>query len=123
MGMSHCMLEEMIIDDKGHLKNGNMVDFKVATAQDADYNLKVALINNPVSNNEYGARGIGEPPVVPPAAAISAAVSRAIGNRLKSIPLKCDEVLKAIQEGAYADEAAAMTTRNYADSLKGKEAR
>ena len=123
MGMSHCLLEEMIIDDKGHLKNGNMVDFKVATSQDVDFDLKVALINNPVSDNEYGARGIGEPPVVPPAAAISEAVSRAIGNRIKSIPLKCDEVLKAIQEGQYADEAAAMTTRNYADSLKGKEAR
>ena len=104
MGMSHCLLEELIVDDEGHLKNGNMVDFKVATSQDMDYNVKVALVNNPVSDNPYGARGIGEPPVVPPAAAISNAVSRACGVRLKSIPLKCDDVLKAIQTGKYAND-------------------
>ena len=97
MGMSHCMLEGLIYDDKGHLLNGNMVDFKVATAKDTRFNIKVALIENPVDDNPYGARGIGEPPVVPPAAAISTAVSRACGARLKSIPLKTENVLQAIQ--------------------------
>ena len=97
MGMSHCMLEGLIYDDEGHLLNGNMVDFKVATSKDTDFNIKVALIDNPVPDNPYGARGIGEPPVIPPAAAISSAVSRACGTLIKSIPLKADEVLKAIQ--------------------------
>lgn len=97
MGMSHCLLEGLIYDDRGHLLNGNMVDFKVATSKDTGFNIKVALVENPVDDNPYGARGIGEPPVVPPAAAISTAVSRACGVRLKSIPLKSDEVLSAIQ--------------------------
>lgn len=106
MGMSHCMLEGLIYDDQGHLLNGNMVDFKVATAKDTDFNIKVALIENPVDDNPYGARGIGEPPVVPPAAAISTAVSRACGARLKSIPLKSDEVLSAIQSSEIGKEGA-----------------
>lgn len=97
MGMSHCLLEGLIYDDRGHLLNGNMVDFKVATSKDTRFNIKVALVENPVDDNPYGARGIGEPPVVPPAAAISTAASRACGVRLKSIPLKSDEVLSAIQ--------------------------
>ena len=104
MGMSHCLLEGLIYDDKGHLLNGNMVDFKVATAKDTDFNLKVALIENPVDDNPYGARGIGEPPVVPPAAAISCAVSRAAGVRMKSIPLKADEVLAAIMDAENGKE-------------------
>ena len=106
MGMSHCMLEGLIYDDKGHLLNGNMVDFKVATAKDTKFNIKVALINNPVDDNPYGARGIGEPPVVPPAAAISTAVSRACGVRIKSIPLKADEVLSAIKSVEDGKEGA-----------------
>lgn len=104
MGMSHCLLEGLIYDDQGHLLNGNMVDFKVATAKDTDFNIKVALVENPVDDNPYGARGIGEPPVVPPAAAISAAVSRACGVRLKSIPLKSDEVLSAIRHAENREE-------------------
>ena len=104
MGMSHGMLEGLIYDDEGHLLNGNMVDFKVATSKDTDFNIKVALIHNPVDDNPYGARGIGEPPVIPPAAAISAAVSRACGKQLKSIPLKAEEVLAAIKEGKYGKE-------------------
>lgn len=106
MGLSHCLLEGLIYDKQGHLLNGNMVDFKVATAKDTNFNIKVALIENPVSDNPYGARGIGEPPVVPPAAAISAAVSRACGTRLKSIPLKADEVLQAIKDAADGKEGA-----------------
>lgn len=101
MGMSHCLLEGLIYDNHGHLLNGNMVDFKVATAKDTRFNIQVALVENPVDDNPYGARGIGEPPVVPPAAAISAAVSRACGTRLKSIPLKSDEVLRAIQDSEH----------------------
>lgn len=104
MGMSHCLLEGMIYDEQGHLLNGNMVDFKVATAKDTDFNIKVALVENPVDNNPYGARGIGEPPVVPPAAAISTAVSRACGTRIRSIPLKADEVLSAIQASENGKE-------------------
>ncbi|MDD5987693.1 MAG: xanthine dehydrogenase family protein molybdopterin-binding subunit [Eubacteriales bacterium] len=105
MGMSHCMLEELLDDEQGHLLNGNMVDFKVATSQDTDFDIKVALIENPVSDNLYGARGIGEPPVVPPAAAISNAVSRACGGRILSIPLKCEKVLDAVKKGPYRKEA------------------
>ncbi len=104
MGMSHCMLEGLIYDDEGHLLNGNMVDFKVATAKDTDFNIKIKLIENPVDDNPYGARGIGEPPVVPPAAAISSAVSRACGTLIRSIPLKADEVLKAIQNSENRKE-------------------
>lgn len=106
MGLSHCLLEGLIYDQQGHLLNGNMVDFKVATAKDTRFKIKVALIENPVSDNPYGARGIGEPPVVPPAAAISTAVSRACGTRIKSIPLRSDEVLQAIQQFETGKEGA-----------------
>lgn len=104
MGMSHCLLEEMIYDEAGHLKNGNMVDFKVATSKDTDFNMKVRLIHNPVHNNPYGVRGIGESPIVPVAAAIGCAASRAAEARLNSIPLKADEVLSAIQESSSREE-------------------
>lgn len=106
MGMSHGMLEEMLYDEEGHLLNGNMVDFKVATAKDTDFDIKVALVENPVKDNPYGARGIGEPPVIPPAAAIGTAVSRACGTLIRKIPMRADEVLsqiQAVQNGKEGD--------------------
>ncbi|MDR1574490.1 MAG: xanthine dehydrogenase family protein molybdopterin-binding subunit [Treponema sp.] len=98
MGLGHALTEELIYDDKGRLLNGNMVDFKIPTAMDVDFETGVILVENPVRDGPFGARGIGEPPVVPVAAVISCAVSRATGIRMKGIPLKACKVLKILKD-------------------------
>jgi carbon-monoxide dehydrogenase large subunit len=98
MGLGHALMEELIYDENGKLLNGNMVDFKVPTAMDLDFEIDVSLVENPARDGPFGARGIGEPPVVPVSAVISCAVSRAAGVRMKSIPLKADKVLKALKD-------------------------
>ena len=46
----------------------------------------------------YGARGIGEPVMVPGAPAIANAVANAIGCRFFRMPIRADDVLKALKE-------------------------
>jgi xanthine dehydrogenase molybdenum-binding subunit len=46
----------------------------------------------------YGAKGVGEPPTSPPAAAIANAIYNAIGVRIREAPLTRDKVLAAIQQ-------------------------
>ena len=42
---------------------------------------------------------IGETPIVPPLAALSNAVSHAIGKRMHSLPMSPPRILKALSEG------------------------
>jgi len=50
--------------------------------------------------NHTGARGIAEPPIIPTAPAIAAAVADAIGAELHEIPLTPWRVLGAMERGA-----------------------
>jgi xanthine dehydrogenase YagR molybdenum-binding subunit len=51
--------------------------------------------------NSVGAKGLGEPPIIPAPAAIANAVSDALGVRIVDLPITADRVLSALssQEG------------------------
>jgi CO/xanthine dehydrogenase Mo-binding subunit len=44
-----------------------------------------------------GARGIGEPPIGPPAPAIASAIADAVGVRLTQLPMTPERVLAALE--------------------------
>lgn len=92
MGTGHALLEEMIYQN-GVLKNGNMVDYKVPTFMDADFESEITLVQTPHPEGPYGAKGIGEPGVAPTGPAIANAVSAACGRRFQSIPIKPEHIL------------------------------
>jgi xanthine dehydrogenase YagR molybdenum-binding subunit len=52
-------------------------------------------IPDPVANN-LGVKGVGEPPIIPTAAAIANAVANAIGVRITDLPITPMKVLRAI---------------------------
>jgi CO/xanthine dehydrogenase Mo-binding subunit len=58
----------------------------------------VVEVPNPL--HPYGARGVGEAPIVPPLAAVSNAVRDAIGIRVSELPLSPPRVLAALQAAA-----------------------
>ena len=92
MGLGHALLEEMIYQN-GDLKNGNMVDYKVPTFMDADFDYKISLVEVNHSEGPYGAKGIGEPGVAPTAPCISNAVAAALDRTVPAIPIKPEFVL------------------------------
>ena len=92
MGMGHALTEEMIYQD-GVLKNGNMVDYKVPTFMDADFESKISLVETAHPEGPYGAKGIGEPGVAPTAPAIANAISAACQHRFQAIPIKPEDIL------------------------------
>ena len=51
----------------------------------------------PVGNGPYGGMSIGEPPVVPTAAAIANAVHDAVGVRIYDLPITAEKVLRAFE--------------------------
>jgi CO/xanthine dehydrogenase Mo-binding subunit len=54
------------------------------------------LIEVPNPRHPFGAKGVGEVPIVPPLAAVANAVSRAIGVRMTSLPLSPPKLRAAI---------------------------
>jgi CO/xanthine dehydrogenase Mo-binding subunit len=100
-GLGYALFEERVLDRRlGRVLNPNMHDYKIPTMAD------IPLIDaffvagaDPVANHT-GARGIAEPPMIPTAPAIAAAVSDAIGADVMEIPLTPWRVLAAIGSAA-----------------------
>ncbi len=92
MGMGHALMEEMIYED-GQLRNGNMVDYKVPTFMDSAFEAKLTLVENGHPEGPYGAKGIGEPGMVPTAGAIANAVCNACNASFTSLPIKPEHIL------------------------------
>ena len=59
--------------------------------------MKTVIQEFPVGNGPYGGMSIGEPPVVPTAAAIANAVEDAVGVRIYDLPITAEKVLNAIR--------------------------
>ena len=62
--------------------------------------LTVKYIEHAEPTGPYGARGVGEPLMVPGAPAIANAIYDAIGVRFNRMPITAEEVLKALKEKA-----------------------
>jgi len=58
--------------------------------------IEAVILEIPNPGHPYGVRGVGEPPIVPPLAAVSNAVSRAIGVRMNRLPMSPPRVLAAL---------------------------
>ena len=62
------------------------------------------IVEHPTSSGPYGAKGVGELPSIPTSAAITNAIYRATGIRVRSLPVDQDELLRAMGSGAIEVE-------------------
>jgi CO/xanthine dehydrogenase Mo-binding subunit len=96
MGLGYALGEKMIYE-KGELKNGNFLDYKMFTAKDVPP-VEAVIIETDEKDGPFGAKGIGEPGAVPTAPAIANAIYDAVGVRIKDLPITPEKVLKALME-------------------------
>ena len=96
IGVGYGLTEEMKLE-KGRVMNPNFLDYKMLTAKD---NIPVTpmIIETDEKDGPYGAKGIGEPGLVPTAPAIANAVYDAVGVRITDLPITPEKVLKALKE-------------------------
>ena len=71
-------------------------DYRMPTALDVPP-IECVIIETPVPGVPYGVRGVGEVPIVPPAAAIANAIARATGVRILQMPMTPERVLRALR--------------------------
>jgi CO/xanthine dehydrogenase Mo-binding subunit len=96
-GIGYALTEELVVDPTtGVPVNGHLDDYKVPTIADAP-EIVVDFVNVADANlPNLGAKGLGEPPIVPTAAAIANAFAHATGRRAAALPLTPARVLETL---------------------------
>ncbi len=97
-GLSYALFENRILDRQtGRMVNPNTEQYKMAGSLDVP-EIEVILVPVWDGVNNTHSVGIGEPAVVPTAAAIANAVSHAVGARIRQLPITPEVVLAAVDE-------------------------
>ncbi len=94
-GIGWALYEGYAYDENGMLQNPSLLDYKQPTALDVPP-IECVIIEDPYPRHPFGVRGVGETPIVPPPAAIAAAIYRATGARPDQLPMTPGRILSAM---------------------------
>ena len=83
MGLGYALLEESTTM-QGRIKNTNFTDYLIPTSMDVP-EIEAIIIEKTEPSGPFGAKGVGEPALIPTAAAIANAIYNAIGVRIYSL--------------------------------------
>jgi xanthine dehydrogenase YagR molybdenum-binding subunit len=97
-GVAFALSEELVVDPTtGVPVNATLDDYKLATIADTP-EIVCDFVSVPDPGNPHvGAKGLGEPPIIPTAAAIANAFAHATGRRARALPLTRARVLEALR--------------------------
>jgi len=95
-GIGWALYEKMSYDDNGQLLSGSFMDYAVPAITQAAENIESLIVEVPSEFGVMGVRGVGEPPIIPTAAAIANAIAHATGTRLNTLPMTPPDVLAAL---------------------------
>jgi xanthine dehydrogenase molybdenum-binding subunit len=104
-GIGHTLTEDLIIDPaNGRALNASFVDYKMPLAMDMPPIRPIILETAPDPLGPYGAKGIGEDPIIAIGPAIANALHDALGIRFRHLPITPEKVLQALREQRQAAE-------------------
>ncbi|HXC12502.1 MAG TPA: xanthine dehydrogenase family protein molybdopterin-binding subunit [Stellaceae bacterium] len=104
-GIGWALNEEYIYDKDGKLENPGFLDYRVPVASDLPM-IEAVMVENANPRHPFGARGVGEVPIVPPMAAVGNAIAAAIGVRMRDLPMSPPRLRAALDAHAPVRKAA-----------------
>ena len=96
MGVGQALMEEVVVRDGVNL-TGGFFQYLIPGAADLPP-IETVVLESGEGMGPFGARGIGEPPIGPCAAAIASAVEDAVGARPNTLPITPERVLECVDE-------------------------
>lgn len=90
-GIGWAIMEDFKID-RGVVTTPNLSTYLLPTALDSA-EVSTIIVEKPEPEGPWGAKGIGEPSIIPTAGAIANAVSSALGIQMNEIPLTPEKIL------------------------------
>jgi CO/xanthine dehydrogenase Mo-binding subunit len=103
-GIGWALYEELAHDEDGRLLTGSFLDYAIPTSERVP-EIETLIVEVPAPDGPFGAKGIGEAPVVAAPAAIANAVRAATGTRLRELPMTAPRVWAALRDSASTDRA------------------
>ncbi|HKS89583.1 MAG TPA: molybdopterin cofactor-binding domain-containing protein, partial [Stellaceae bacterium] len=104
-GVGWALSEEYVYDKDGRLENPGFLDYRMPVASDMPM-IDTVMIEVPNPRHPFGARGVGEVPLVPPMAAVANAIADATGIRLRDLPMSPPKLRAALDPAAPQRAAA-----------------
>jgi CO/xanthine dehydrogenase Mo-binding subunit len=98
-GIGWALLERMPYDAEGQLLAATLMDYALPQSDQAPP-VESVLLEVASEHGPFGAKGVGEPPVVGVPAAVANAVAAATGRRFTSLPITAQEVATALDGDA-----------------------
>ena len=98
-GIGWALYEELRHDEQGHLLTGSFLDYAIPTAERVPP-IDTRIVEVPAPDGPFGAKGIGEAPVIAAAAAVANAVAAAVAIRPRELPLTPPRVWGALRESS-----------------------
>ena len=101
MGLGEILMEEMVYRTNRNVvhKFPSMLEYKSPTTMEM-CDVKTYLIEDPDPNGPYGAKEVGQGPLLPVPPAVANAVYDAVGVRIDEVPITPEKVLKALRDKA-----------------------
>jgi CO/xanthine dehydrogenase Mo-binding subunit len=104
-GVGYALSEEVEVSAGGVVGSTLFADYLIPTSLDLPDIKAIGLELHP-GKGPFGARGIGEPPIGPPPAALASAIQDAVGVRLRRLPMTPERVLAALRKARAESRAA-----------------
>ena len=96
MGVGYALTEE-VKQEKGYVKTENLGEYMVPTSLDIP-DIETHIVEVPISSGPYGAKGVGEPALIPTTPAILNAIANALDVRVTDLPANLENLHRLIRE-------------------------
>jgi CO/xanthine dehydrogenase Mo-binding subunit len=96
MGLGYALTEE-IKQEGGYLKTRNLGEYMLPTSLDVPP-IETHIVEVPLPSGPYGAKGVGEPALIPTAPAILNAIANALDIRVTELPASLENLHRLIRE-------------------------
>ena len=97
-GLGTAICEGYIYDEAGHLLNPSFTDNKIPTAKDLPEEIESIAVEVAQLDGPFGARGVGEHPMISVAPALGNAIQQAVGAELLHMPIRFEDVWRALRK-------------------------
>ncbi len=96
MGVGYGLLEEVLVN-QGRIRNPRFSEYFIPTALDMP-EVTSLVVEDEEPTGPFGAKGVGEPALLPTAPAILNAIAAATGVRVKEIPVTSEKLWRLLKE-------------------------
>ena len=102
-GLGFALTEDLMLDEEGRPLNANFLDYKIFSAKDMP-KLTTILVETEEPLGPYGAKSVSEVPINGVAPAIANAIYHATGVRIRKLPIRAEDMLRALSDRVHEHE-------------------